>query len=122
MTHALIHQHTPTREIFSYDHSESFHQDSNTFERLPEEDVSIVDTLEGREDGPETVRAITSASTRRKLYFNPAFFDFELLLVRVFIFQCMYQLLLIVLSIFGNYTVMLLPIVWPYIEDVFSFV
>lgn len=54
--------------------------DSSSIERLPEENVSIVETLEGREDRPDTVKAITG-STRRKLYFNPAYFEPHLLLV-----------------------------------------
>nr|CAD7395170.1 unnamed protein product [Timema poppensis] len=48
-------------------------------ERLPEENVSIVETPECREDRPETVRAISSGTVRRKLYFNPAYFEPELL-------------------------------------------
>lgn len=55
-------------------------QDSSTIERLPEENVSIVETIEGKEDRPDSVRAITG-STRRKLYFNPAYFEPQLLLV-----------------------------------------
>nr|XP_018918153.1 PREDICTED: uncharacterized protein LOC109044759 [Bemisia tabaci] len=54
--------------------------DQNTIERLPEENVSIVETLEQREDRPETVKAMTCANARKKLYFNPAYFEPELLL------------------------------------------
>ena len=56
-------------------------QEPSSIERLPEENVSIVETLEGREERPETVRAITNGTARRKLYFNPAFFEPELLIV-----------------------------------------
>ncbi|PNF40190.1 hypothetical protein B7P43_G08276, partial [Cryptotermes secundus] len=54
-------------------------QEPSSIERLPEENVSIVETLEGREERPETVRAITNGTARRKLYFNPAYFEPELL-------------------------------------------
>ncbi|KAJ9586667.1 hypothetical protein L9F63_019742, partial [Diploptera punctata] len=54
-------------------------QEPSSIERLPEENVSIVETLEGREERPETVRAITNGTGRRKLYFNPAYFEPELL-------------------------------------------
>ncbi|XP_067002355.2 uncharacterized protein sha [Anabrus simplex] len=61
--------------------SESMHvQDNSSFERLPEENVSIVETPDGREERPETVRAMSNGVARRKLYFNPAFFEPELLL------------------------------------------
>lgn len=56
-------------------------QEPSSIERLPEENVSIVETLEGREERPETVRAITNGTARRKLYFNPAYFEPELLVV-----------------------------------------
>lgn len=56
-------------------------QDSSSIERCPEENVSIIETLEGREERPETVKTIVSATTRRKLYFNPAYFEPHLLLV-----------------------------------------
>ncbi|KDR11420.1 hypothetical protein L798_13424 [Zootermopsis nevadensis] len=60
--------------------SEPIHtQEQSSIERLPEENVSIVETLEGREERPETVRAITNGTARRKLYFNPAYFEPELL-------------------------------------------
>ena len=58
-------------------------QDSNTIERLPEENVSIVETLDNREERPETVRAMAFANTRKKLYFNPAYFEPELLMVNI---------------------------------------
>ncbi|KAL0278158.1 UNVERIFIED_CONTAM: hypothetical protein PYX00_000061 [Menopon gallinae] len=54
-------------------------QDSNNIERLPEEDVSIVETLEGKEDRPETVRTMGSGNVRKKLYFNPAYFELDML-------------------------------------------
>ncbi|KAG8287241.1 hypothetical protein J6590_043609 [Homalodisca vitripennis] len=82
VTCALVHPCSPMEEVYSYEHStlhESAHQES-AIERLPEENVSIVETPEGREDRPETVRAIAASTTRRKLYFNPAYFDLELLL------------------------------------------
>ncbi|XP_056642781.1 uncharacterized protein LOC130449117 [Diorhabda sublineata] len=58
---------------------DNYHQDSNTNEKLPEENVSIIETLEGREEKPENIKSLTS-STRKKLYFNPAYFEPHLLL------------------------------------------
>lgn len=55
------------------------HQDSSAIERLPEENVSIIETPDGREDRPENVKAI--GTTRKKLYFNPAYFEPHLLQV-----------------------------------------
>lgn len=60
--------------------SDSHHQDTSSIERLPEENVSIVETLECREDRPENIKAI-AGTTRRKLYFNPAYFEPHMLLV-----------------------------------------
>ncbi|KAF2878660.1 hypothetical protein ILUMI_27509 [Ignelater luminosus] len=82
ITSALIHppQSFYDSNIYSSKNIlESIIQDSPSIERLPEENVSIVETIEGREERPETVRAITG-TTRRKLYFNPAYFEPELLL------------------------------------------
>ncbi|XP_019881530.2 uncharacterized protein LOC109609320 [Aethina tumida] len=55
------------------------HQESLLIERLPEQNLSIVETLKNREDTPETLRAITGTA-RTKLYFNPAYFEPQLLL------------------------------------------
>lgn len=55
--------------------------DSNSIERLPEENVSIVETLETKEVESETIKAITNTNGRRKLYFNPSYFEPELLKV-----------------------------------------
>ncbi|KAK6643722.1 hypothetical protein RUM43_005232 [Polyplax serrata] len=54
-------------------------QDPNSIERLPEENVSIVETLEAKEAHAEAIKAICSSNGRRKLYFNPSYFEPELL-------------------------------------------
>lgn len=41
--------------------------------------MSIIETFDFRDDKPETVRAI--GNTRKKLYFNPAYFEPHLLMV-----------------------------------------
>jgi hypothetical protein len=56
------------------------HQDSSSIEKLPEENVSIVETLEGRDERIDSFKALTG-TVRRKLYFNPAYFEPQLLLV-----------------------------------------
>lgn len=58
-------------------------QDSATNERLPEQNVSIIETMEGKEDNTEMMGAFPG-STRKKLYFNPAYLEPQLLLVRFF--------------------------------------
>lgn len=47
---------------------------------LPEENVSIVDEMSS-EDKLETMKAIVNGTIRRKLYFNPAYFEPDLLVV-----------------------------------------
>jgi hypothetical protein len=54
---------------------------SQESERLPEENVSITEEMTN-EDKLENMKAIVSGSTRRKLYFNPAYFEPHLLLVK----------------------------------------
>lgn len=85
VTCAMVHP--CGQPVFSYEQAEflPLFQDPSGIERLPEENVSIVETPE-REERPETVRAIAQAPARRKLYFNPAYFDLELLLVSVALF------------------------------------
>lgn len=45
------------------------HRDEPSIERLPDEHVSIVETIDDR----EIARPV--GTTRRKLYFNPAYFE-----------------------------------------------
>ncbi|KAK4884453.1 hypothetical protein RN001_000724 [Aquatica leii] len=81
-TSALVHPQTSFYHCSPYVSKavlESMNQDSSNIERLPEENVSIIETIEGREERPDAIRAI-SGSTRKKLYFNPAYFEPELLL------------------------------------------
>lgn len=58
----------------------------DTFERLPEEDVSIVEEGDDRDDQSESVHAMGGATFRRKLYFNPAYFEPDLL--KVYLLKC----------------------------------
>ncbi|KAG5875336.1 hypothetical protein JTB14_027195 [Gonioctena quinquepunctata] len=83
ITSALVH---PQSQHFNFkSHRSTFssfehaHQDSSTNERLPEENVSIIETLEVREERPDNIKAL-SGSTRKKLYFNPAYFEPHLLM------------------------------------------
>lgn len=80
ITAALIHPQKSSYERRSSHSSENSISDQTSIERLPEENVSIVETLEGREDRPDALKAITG-TTRRKLYFNPAYFEPQNLLV-----------------------------------------
>ncbi|XP_030762559.1 LOW QUALITY PROTEIN: uncharacterized protein LOC115887307 [Sitophilus oryzae] len=79
ITSAIIHSQKKSRYDYSKSYSsssESSYQDSSSFERLPEEDVSIVETLDERS---ESTRSL-SGTVRKKLYFNPAYFEPHLLI------------------------------------------
>ncbi|KAJ8717874.1 hypothetical protein PYW07_005804 [Mythimna separata] len=68
-TSAVIHQHYGDFKVNKNDNSEVTHRDESGFERLPDEHVSIVETQDDR----EIARPV--GTTRRKLYFNPAYFE-----------------------------------------------
>ncbi|KAI5708604.1 hypothetical protein M8J77_025931 [Diaphorina citri] len=77
LTSAIIHPSHPD-DLYSTDHYQT--QDPLSNEKLPEENVSIVETMEKDETPPETVRAMACGNARRKLYFNPAYFEHDLLI------------------------------------------
>lgn len=62
---------------FGYDNSSNSSQET---ECLPEENVSIVEDMSS-EDKLENMKAIVNGTMRRKLYFNPAYFEPHLLMV-----------------------------------------
>lgn len=70
-TSALIHRHQELK--FINDNSDLCHRDESGIERLPDEHVSIVETTDDR----EIARPV--GTTRRKLYFNPAYFEPQLM-------------------------------------------
>ncbi|XP_063385956.1 uncharacterized protein LOC134671989 [Cydia fagiglandana] len=67
-TSALIHSHYSEVKIRN-SCSDVTHRDESGIERLPDEHVSIVETTDDR----EIARPV--GTTRRKLYFNPAYFE-----------------------------------------------
>ncbi|XP_035435628.2 uncharacterized protein LOC118266327 [Spodoptera frugiperda] len=72
-TSAVIHQHYGDFKANKNDNSEVSHRDESGIERLPDEHVSIVETQDDR----EIARPV--GTTRRKLYFNPAYFEPQLM-------------------------------------------
>ncbi|CAG9764282.1 unnamed protein product [Ceutorhynchus assimilis] len=81
ITSAMIHSQQSRRcrsssPYHGYSSSDSY-QENSSFEKLPEENVSIVETLDDR---PESLRAL-NGTIRKKLYFNPAYFEPHLLAV-----------------------------------------
>ncbi|XP_041985033.1 uncharacterized protein LOC121737422 [Aricia agestis] len=64
---AIIHQRAD--EGRNIDNNEYNHREEPNIERLPDEHVSIVETIDER----EIARPV--GTTRRKLYFNPAYFE-----------------------------------------------
>lgn len=70
----MIHQHHEFR--LNNENRELSHRDESGIERLPDEHVSIVETTDDR----EIARPV--GTTRRKLYFNPAYFEPHLMAVR----------------------------------------
>ncbi|XP_050541712.1 uncharacterized protein LOC126905746 [Daktulosphaira vitifoliae] len=79
LTTAIVHPNQLHRSFIKHSVS-TYNSDSNSIEKHPEEDVSIVETLENKEDQCDNIRSIVCANPRRKLYFNPAYFQPELLL------------------------------------------
>ncbi|CAG4947027.1 unnamed protein product [Colias eurytheme] len=71
-TSAIIHLHNEGLKS-QYEGMEVNHRDESGIERLPDEHVSIVETIEDR----EIARPV--GTTRRKLYFNPAYFEPQLM-------------------------------------------
>ncbi|CAH0590297.1 unnamed protein product [Chrysodeixis includens] len=71
-TSAVIHQHYVDYKNKN-DNCEISHRDESGIERLPDEHVSIVETQDDR----EIARPV--GTTRRKLYFNPAYFEPQLM-------------------------------------------
>lgn len=55
---------------------------SQDTECLPEENVSIIEDMT-TEDKLENMKAIVNGTMRRKLYFNPAYFEPHLLMVNI---------------------------------------
>ncbi|XP_021182168.3 uncharacterized protein Sha [Helicoverpa armigera] len=72
-TAAVIHQHYGDFKVNKNDNSEVSHRDESGIEKLPDEHVSIVETQDDR----EIARPV--GTTRRKLYFNPAYFEPQLM-------------------------------------------
>ncbi|XP_068896459.1 uncharacterized protein sha isoform X2 [Tenebrio molitor] len=79
LTSALVHSQYQRVQGLPSVYLEINHQDSSSIEKLPEENVSIVETLEGRDERIDSFKALTG-TVRRKLYFNPAYFEPQLLL------------------------------------------
>lgn len=73
-TSAVVHLHHGESKL-SNENSELNHRDESSIERLPHEHVSIVETTDDR----EIARPV--GTTRRKLYFNPAYFEPQLMAV-----------------------------------------
>ncbi|KAM3963341.1 uncharacterized protein ACR2FA_002709 [Aphomia sociella] len=72
LTSAVVHLHHGELKRQN-DTTEINHRDESNIERLPDEHVSIVETTDDR----EIARPV--GTTRRKLYFNPAYFDAQLM-------------------------------------------
>lgn len=71
-TAAVVHQYKGNYKMRN-NNLEFSHRDESGIERLPDEHVSIVETTDDR----EIARPV--GTTRRKLYFNPAYFEPELM-------------------------------------------
>lgn len=85
LTTAIVHPVQSSNSCISHS---MYYSDSNSIEKHPEEDISIVETLDNKEEGPDTIRSIVCANPRKKLYFNPDYFEPELLMVKkIFFFR-----------------------------------
>lgn len=77
LTSAIVHPHC------TYEESEGLFTNGTILgERLPEEDVRIVETIDSNH---QQDMSVLPGTQRRKLYFNPAYFDRQLLLVSRFL-------------------------------------
>lgn len=76
-----IHQSNGCSREAKYGVDGSGSNSSQETECLPEENVSIVEDLTS-DDKLENMKAIVNGTMRRKLYFNPAYFEPHLLMVR----------------------------------------
>ena len=63
----------------SFELSNNGNISSSESERLPEENVSITEDMYSSEEKFESARAMVNGTVRRKLYFNPAYFEPQLL-------------------------------------------
>ncbi|KPJ20814.1 hypothetical protein RR46_00805 [Papilio xuthus] len=70
-TSAVVH--LQSREMRHQNDTDVAHRDESGIEKLPDEHVSIVETIDDR----EITRPV--GTTRRKLYFNPAYFEPQLM-------------------------------------------
>lgn len=77
----MIHQPNGCSNEGKYSIDGSASNSTQETECLPEENVSIVEDLTS-DDKLENMKAIVNGTMRRKLYFNPAYFDPHLLMVR----------------------------------------
>ncbi|XP_044746939.1 uncharacterized protein LOC123308382 [Coccinella septempunctata] len=77
LTSVVIHPQQTFSKTRTNQHDYTLQENSN-IERLPEENVSIIETLEGREDRSDDLRT-PNGTIRKKLYFNPAYFEPHLL-------------------------------------------
>ncbi|XP_018330786.1 uncharacterized protein LOC108740802 [Agrilus planipennis] len=78
-TSALVHLQKPEFVFLTTTNQDPLYQEPSSIEKLPEENVSIVETTEHREEETDHLKAITG-NTRKKLYFNPAYFEPQLLM------------------------------------------
>lgn len=77
----MIHQSNGCLNEAKYGMDGSGSNSTQETECLPEENVSIVEDLTS-DDKLENMKAIVNGTMRRKLYFNPAYFEPHLLMVR----------------------------------------
>lgn len=76
--HSSVMIHQSNEAKFGHDGSST--NSTQEAECLPEENVSIVEDLTSDEK-LENMKAIVNGTMRRKLYFNPAYFEPHLLMV-----------------------------------------
>lgn len=92
ITSALIHaQYQRKYNNSPITYLECSYQDASSIEKLPEANVSIVETLEARDERNDSFKAL-SGTVRRKLYFNPAYFELQLLMVILINFKLKYAI------------------------------
>lgn len=98
------HHHSPqglysNQQQMGHQNTDAMNNPNSDTECLPEENVSIVEDI-SNDEKLDSMKSIVNGTMRRKLYFNPAYFEPHLLVVSIHAVD-LFLLSLTLLSIFS---------------------